>query len=117
MTSTTISYCFYCFLLLPMLPARVQTLKRAQQQTAAVSARLPLFYNPAKLTSRPPPSKGERRCAASYPLYDPEGHGRNSATYDKSGDPHNLRRYLVQQEASFEQALSEISHGRKRSHW
>lgn len=32
-------------------------------------------------------------------------------------DPHNLARFLQAQEQSYEQAMSEIRSGRKRSHW
>jgi uncharacterized protein (DUF1810 family) len=34
-----------------------------------------------------------------------------------SGDPYNLGRFLEAQEGDYEQALSEIASGRKRSHW
>jgi uncharacterized protein (DUF1810 family) len=33
------------------------------------------------------------------------------------GDPHDLNRFLQAQEGDYEQALSEIKSGRKRSHW
>src|SRR5262249_2517494 len=33
------------------------------------------------------------------------------------GDPHNLSRFLQAQADDYEQALSEIASGRKRSHW
>ena len=33
------------------------------------------------------------------------------------GDPYNLERFVQAQEGDFEQALSEIRSGRKRSHW
>lgn len=33
------------------------------------------------------------------------------------GDPHDLNRFLSAQEDDYEQALSEIRSGRKRSHW
>ncbi len=32
-------------------------------------------------------------------------------------DPHNLRRFVEAQEQTYEQALSELRTGRKRSHW
>lgn len=32
-------------------------------------------------------------------------------------DPHNLQRFIDAQEGAYEQALSEIRAGRKRSHW
>jgi uncharacterized protein (DUF1810 family) len=34
-----------------------------------------------------------------------------------AGDPHNLSRFVQAQEGVYEQALSEISSGRKQSHW
>ena len=34
-----------------------------------------------------------------------------------AGDPHNLVRFVQAQEDDYEQALYEISSGRKRSHW
>jgi uncharacterized protein (DUF1810 family) len=34
-----------------------------------------------------------------------------------AGDPHNLTRFVQAQEGAYEQALSEIRSGRKRSHW
>jgi uncharacterized protein (DUF1810 family) len=34
-----------------------------------------------------------------------------------AGDPHNLNRFVQAQEGDYEQALSEIRSGRKRSHW
>jgi uncharacterized protein (DUF1810 family) len=34
-----------------------------------------------------------------------------------AADPHNLRRFLDAQRSSYEQALSEIRSGAKRSHW
>ena len=34
-----------------------------------------------------------------------------------SDDPHDLGRFVQAQEGDYEQALSEISSGRKRSHW
>ena len=34
-----------------------------------------------------------------------------------AGDPHNLSRFVQAQEDDYEQALSEIRGGRKRSHW
>jgi uncharacterized protein (DUF1810 family) len=34
-----------------------------------------------------------------------------------TGDPHNLNRFVQAQEDDYEQALSEIRSGRKRSHW
>jgi uncharacterized protein (DUF1810 family) len=34
-----------------------------------------------------------------------------------AGDPHNLNRFVEAQEGEYEQALSEIRSGRKRSHW
>lgn len=34
-----------------------------------------------------------------------------------SGDPYDLGRFLQAQEGDYEQALSEIESGRKRSHW
>ena len=34
-----------------------------------------------------------------------------------AADPHNLARFLQAQEHNYEQALSEIRSGRKRSHW
>src|SRR3954471_2301881 len=34
-----------------------------------------------------------------------------------SGDPYDLSRFLQAQEDDYEQALSEIAGGRKRSHW
>ena len=34
-----------------------------------------------------------------------------------AGDPHNLGRFVQAQEDDYEQALCEISSGRKRSHW
>jgi uncharacterized protein (DUF1810 family) len=33
------------------------------------------------------------------------------------GDPYNLERFVQAQERDFEQAVSEIRNGRKRSHW
>jgi uncharacterized protein (DUF1810 family) len=33
------------------------------------------------------------------------------------GDPHELGRFVLAQEHTFQQALSEIGEGRKRSHW
>jgi uncharacterized protein (DUF1810 family) len=35
----------------------------------------------------------------------------------RTADPHNLARFLEAQERDYEQALSEIKAGRKRSHW
>src|ERR1700758_4986320 len=34
-----------------------------------------------------------------------------------TGDPYNLHRFLQAQEDDYEQALSEIARGRKRTHW
>jgi uncharacterized protein (DUF1810 family) len=34
-----------------------------------------------------------------------------------AGDPHNLNRFVQAQEDDYDQALSEIRSGRKRSHW
>ena len=34
-----------------------------------------------------------------------------------AGDPHDLKRFVQAQEDDYEQALSEIKSGRKRSHW
>jgi uncharacterized protein (DUF1810 family) len=34
-----------------------------------------------------------------------------------AGDPHNLERFVEAQEDGYQQALSEIASGRKRSHW
>ena len=34
-----------------------------------------------------------------------------------AGDPHNLGRFVQAQEHDYQRALSEISSGRKRSHW
>jgi len=34
-----------------------------------------------------------------------------------AGDPHNLSRFVQAQEDDYDQALSEIKSGRKRSHW
>ena len=34
-----------------------------------------------------------------------------------TGDPHNLHRFVQAQEPDYDQALSEIRAGRKRSHW
>jgi len=34
-----------------------------------------------------------------------------------AGDPHDLSRFVQAQEEDYEQALSEISSGRKQSHW
>jgi uncharacterized protein (DUF1810 family) len=36
---------------------------------------------------------------------------------DNSGDPHDLARFVQAQEDDYDQALSEIRSGRKRSHW
>ena len=36
---------------------------------------------------------------------------------DTKGDPHNLSRFMQAQAGDYEQALSEIRSGRKRSHW
>ena len=35
----------------------------------------------------------------------------------RAGDPHSLNRFVQAQEDDYEQALSEIRSGRKRSHW
>ena len=34
-----------------------------------------------------------------------------------ASDPHDLNRFVEAQESVYEQALSEIKSGRKRSHW
>jgi uncharacterized protein (DUF1810 family) len=34
-----------------------------------------------------------------------------------AGDPHDLNRFVQAQESDYEQALSEVKSGRKRSHW
>jgi uncharacterized protein (DUF1810 family) len=36
---------------------------------------------------------------------------------DGAGDPHDLKRFVDAQEGDYEQALSEVRSGRKRSHW
>jgi len=36
---------------------------------------------------------------------------------DMAGDPHDLNRFVQAQRADYEQALSEIRGGRKRTHW
>ena len=36
---------------------------------------------------------------------------------ERDGDPHDLSRFVKAQEEDYEQALSEIRSGRKRSHW
>ncbi len=38
-------------------------------------------------------------------------------TSERTGDPHNLSRFVHAQEDDYEQALSEIKSGRKCSHW
>jgi len=42
---------------------------------------------------------------------------RDMGSIDRELDPHDLHRFVVAQEGVFEQALREISSGRKRSHW
>lgn len=39
------------------------------------------------------------------------------ADSDNSADPYNLNRFVEAQENHYQQALSEIRSGRKRSHW
>jgi uncharacterized protein (DUF1810 family) len=34
-----------------------------------------------------------------------------------AGDPYDLNRFVQAQERSYQQALSEVKNGRKRSHW
>ena len=34
-----------------------------------------------------------------------------------AGDPHHLNRFVQAQEGEYEQALSEVKSGQKRSHW
>ena len=41
----------------------------------------------------------------------------NSNELPITEDPYDLRRFLQAQEKQYEQALSEIRSGRKRSHW
>jgi uncharacterized protein (DUF1810 family) len=41
----------------------------------------------------------------------------NSKETAGPNDPHHLTRFVQAQESSYEQALSEIKNGRKRSHW
>lgn len=36
---------------------------------------------------------------------------------DPSNDPHDLKRFLLEQEADFDLALGQIRSGKKRSHW
>ena len=36
---------------------------------------------------------------------------------DSGPDPHDLSRFVDAQAGDYEQALAEIRHGRKRSHW
>lgn len=37
--------------------------------------------------------------------------------HDDKGDPHDLKRFVQAQEDVYEQSLSEVKSGRKRSHW
>jgi uncharacterized protein (DUF1810 family) len=41
----------------------------------------------------------------------------NADKTTSADDPHHLSRFVQAQESSYEQALSEIKNGRKRSHW
>lgn len=40
-----------------------------------------------------------------------------TSAHDDKGDPHDLKRFVQAQEDVYEQSLSEIKSGRKRSHW
>lgn len=42
---------------------------------------------------------------------------KQSSDFDSNGDPYNLSRFMRAQEHDYEQALSEIRSGQKRSHW
>ncbi len=41
----------------------------------------------------------------------------NASSYDPNNDPYDLRRFVIAQENVYEQALKEITAGRKTSHW
>jgi uncharacterized protein (DUF1810 family) len=42
---------------------------------------------------------------------------RDVSEWADAGDPHDLNRFVRAQEDDYEQALSEVKSGRKRSHW
>jgi uncharacterized protein (DUF1810 family) len=48
---------------------------------------------------------------------DRRGNGYHVSLNEMASDPYNLTRFVQAQEADYDQALTEIRAGRKRSHW